>query len=100
MNKLENIRLDEYEKNALLFAINDINDEVFLFGSRTYPDKKGGDIDIMIFSKNDSLKLSMEIRRRFFMQCEEKIDVLVLDKENLSEENKSFINTLNLIKIK
>jgi len=97
---LENIRLDEYEMNALLFAINDIKDEVFLFGSRTYPHKKGGDIDIMIFSKNDSLKLSMEIRRRFFMQCEEKIDVLVLDKENLSEENKSFINTLNLVKIK
>ena len=96
----ENLRLDDSERKALLYAIKDIDDEVFMFGSRLYPDKKGGDIDIMIFSKNDSLKLSMEIRRRFFMQCEEKIDVLVLDKENLSEENKSFINTLNLIKIK
>lgn len=97
---LENLRLDSVEKQALLNAIKDVPEEVYLFGSRLDLNKKGGDIDILIYSKENSLDLSLKISRRFFMQCEEKIDVVVFDKDNLSEEQKAFINTLRLNKIK
>ncbi|MCX6150749.1 MAG: nucleotidyltransferase domain-containing protein [Ignavibacteriales bacterium] len=97
---LENIRIDAAEKRALLYAIKDITEEVYLFGSRLNSLKKGGDIDILIFSTQNSLDLSRKISRKFFMECEEKIDVLVLNKENLTEEQKAFINTIKPVRIK
>lgn len=100
MITLENIRLDKAERKALLSALNSVKDEVFIFGSRLDLDKRGGDIDLLVYSKQNSLNLSMEISRKFFLQCEEKIDVLVVDPGNLSNEQKAFIDTLNLYKIK
>ena len=97
---LENVRLDNCERRALIRALKDIDDEVYILGSRLELSKKGGDIDLLIFSKRKKLDLSRKISRRFFMECEEKIDVLVLDKENLTEEQKAFISTLNLLRIK
>jgi len=97
---LENIRLDNCEKNALQYALEDLEDEIYILGSRTDLSKKGGDIDLLIFSKQKSFDLSRKISRRFFMECEEKIDVLIFDKDNLTEEQKAFISTLNLVRIK
>ncbi len=97
---LENVRIDSVEKRALLHAIKDVDDEVYILGSRLDPDTRGGDIDVLIFSKQNSLNLSLKVARRFFLQCEEKIDVLVFDKDNLSNEQKAFINTLKLIRVK
>jgi len=96
---LENVRLDAAEKNALMYAIKDISDEVYLLGSRLDNYKRGGDIDLLIFSKQNSLNLSLQVTRNFFIKCEEKIDVLVLDKDNLSKVEKAFIKTLKLVKI-
>ncbi|MBU2508014.1 MAG: hypothetical protein KJ799_15005 [Bacteroidetes bacterium] len=100
MLDLNNIRLDSCEKNALINALYDIEEEVYVTGSRTVRGKNGGDVDLLIFSKQNALNLSKKISRRFFMVCEEKIDVLVFDKDNLSIEQKSFINTLKLVRIK
>ncbi len=97
---LENVRMDNIEKFALMNALKDINDEVYLFGSRLDFMKKGGDIDILIFSKKNNLNLSRNISRKFFLECEEKIDVLVFDKQNLSDEEKAFIDSLQLLRIK
>ncbi len=97
---LENVRIDAAERQAIMHAIKDVDEEVYLFGSRLNASKKGGDIDMLIFSTKDSVELSRKITRRFFMECEEKIDVLVLDKDNLTEEQKAFVNTLKLQKIK
>ena len=96
----QNVRLDNLERRALAHALEDVNGEVYLLGSRLIPSKKGGDIDILIYSKSNSLNLSREVSRRFFMECEEKIDVLVFDKDNLNEEQEAFISTLNLVRIK
>lgn len=97
---LENVRMDTLEKLALMNALNDVNEEVYLFGSRLDLKKKGGDIDILVFSKENNLNLSKNISRKFFLGCEEKIDVLVFDKHNLSEEQKAFIDSIQLLRIK
>ncbi len=92
--------MDEVETLALTKALDGIEEEVYITGSRLNPKKRGGDLDILIFSSKNSLKLSLEVSRRFFMECEEKIDVLVFNKDNLSRSEAAFINTLNLIRIK
>ncbi len=94
------IRLYPDEKKALFDAIKDVDGEVYIFGSRTYPDKKGGDIDILIYSKQNPLKLSQEISIKFFNELDSKLDVVVFDKSNITKEQKAFIKTLNLIRIK
>jgi predicted nucleotidyltransferase len=96
----ENVRLDDCERRALHLALKDVEDEVYIHGSRLELTKRGGDIDLLIFSKRKKLDLSRRVSRQFFLECEEKIDVLVLDKENLTEEQQAFISTLNLLRIK
>ncbi len=88
------------ERRALMYAVKDVEEEVYFFGSRLSPHKKGGDIDILIFSSKNSLDLSRKIARQFFLECEEKIDVIVCDRDNLTNEQKAFINTLKLVRIK
>ncbi|MEW6620633.1 MAG: nucleotidyltransferase domain-containing protein [bacterium] len=80
--QLEKImRLDKEEKEALKFALTDFKGAVYLFGSRLDETKKGGDIDILLISqeKINPLKLSLKIQARFFLRCEEKIDIIVYD---------------------
>jgi predicted nucleotidyltransferase len=94
------MRLDPQQKAALEKALENVEDEVYLFGSRIDEDKKGGDIDILIFSKQDPFKLSQEVSIRYFRECEEKIDVVVMDKDNLSEEQKAFLNQIKMERLK
>ena len=60
------MRLDAEQTSALEYALNLVTDEVYLFGSRLDPAKKGGDIDLLVFSKQDSFQLSQQITLRFF----------------------------------
>jgi len=101
MTSLENIRLDAVEKEALMYAFEGVSDETYMFGSRTDKNKKGGDIDLLVFSKEDPFFLSRKIAQRFFRYCEEKIDVVVFDKTRLLEEQQAFqhnMKALNLTK--
>lgn len=100
MISLEKIRLDKTEETALKDALSDVNDEVYVIGSRLDPEGKGGDIDLIIFSKQNSLELSKKITRRFFLKCEESIDVMVFNKENLTDEQEAFLSSLSLVRIK
>ena len=94
------MRLDPQEKAALENAIRNVDGEVFLFGSRVEDDKKGGDIDILIFSPQNPFKLSQKVSVDFFKLCEEKIDVVVMNPVNLNEEQRAFLKVLNKKKIK
>ncbi len=94
------MRLYPDEKLALDKALEGIDDEVYLFGSRVDDNKKGGDIDILIYSEKNSLKLSQEISRKFFMELDSKLDVVVFDKGNMTREQKAFVNTLEMIRFK
>jgi len=90
------MRLDSTERTALRKALAGINPEqVFLFGSRVDDRARGGDIDVLVFSQADPLKLSRRVATRFFMECEERIDVVVMNPRRLTAEQRAFLATLN-----
>ena len=94
------MRLDAEQTSALEYALDLITDEVYLFGSRLDPAKKGGDIDLLVFSKQDSFQLSQQITLRFFEKCKEKIDVVVMDPSRLTEEQQAFLNLIEKQRLK
>ena len=94
------MRLDAEQTSALEYALDLITDEVYLFGSRLNPAKKGGDIDLLVFSKQDSFQLSQQITLRFFEKCEEKIDVVVMDPNRLTDEQQAFLNLIEKQRLK
>ncbi len=94
------MRLDNKQKEAIYRAIEGIEDEIYLFGSRVDAAKKGGDIDILIFSEENPYRLSQRVATQFFMECEEKIDVIVMDPDNLTPEQTAFLNTITMERLK
>ncbi len=73
------MRLDKTERMALRHAFKDFKGSVYLYGSRLDDNKRGGDIDLLIMPESNlsSLKLTIETQRRFFLKCEQKLDVVV-----------------------
>jgi len=75
------MRITEYEKNVIIDAVKraDPVAQVWLFGSRTDDSKKGGDIDIAIFSEKINKNVMQEIQVRRFI-CdkigEQRIDIV------------------------
>ena len=94
------MRLDAEQTSALEYALNLVTDKVYLFGSRLDPSRKGGDIDLLVFSKQDSFQLSQQITLRFFEKCEEKIDVVVMDPNRLTDEQQAFLNLIEKQRLK
>lgn len=94
------MRLDPQESKALQKAISDVEDPVYLFGSRVDESARGGDIDVLILSEKSPLQLSREVSVAFNMECEEKIDVVVIPKNNRNEEQEAFLNTIKMERIK
>ena len=94
------MRLDKSQQKALQNAIKNVTGEVYLFGSRTDDTKKGGDIDILVFSDKNPLKLSLQIQSDYFKECEEDIDVVVYDPNKLNSAQQDFYNSINKIRLK
>ena len=78
------MRISEREKTAIVDAVTavDSNATVWLFGSRTDDEKKGGDIDIAVLSKiiGGNVMKQIEVRRLICNKIgEQKIDIVVSD---------------------
>ena len=76
------MRITEYEKDTIVEAVKnaDPNAKVWLFGSRTDDNKKGGDIDIAILSEKIKKDVMLEIQVRQFIYGrigDQKIDIIV-----------------------
>jgi len=91
------MRLDQTEKAALRHALKGVKGQAYLFGSRVKDDGRGGDIDVLIISEQDPFALSRQVASRFFMRCEEKIDVIVMKPAERTAEEQAFVNTLDLV---
>ena len=89
------MRLLEQEKKALIHALEGVTGQAYLYGSRTDDRKKGGDIDVLVLARVDSpYRLSQDISVRFRMECDEKIDVLVVNPDAIPESQRSFISLI------
>jgi len=75
------MRITEYQKNTIIEAVknSDPNAKIWLFGSRTDDSKKGGDIDIAIFSEIIDKDVMQKIQVKRFI-CDrigdQKIDIV------------------------
>ncbi|MEO2068902.1 MAG: nucleotidyltransferase domain-containing protein [Desulfurobacteriaceae bacterium] len=60
--------------------------EIYLFGSRVYKDKRGGDIDILVIGERKlSLMEKVKIRVAFFKRFgEQKIDIISFSRDEKS----------------
>lgn len=93
------LRLDEEQRKALRAAVEWLDCDVYVFGSRTNQSKRGGDTDVLVLSKESKFKLSLEIERRFFEICEDKLDVVVTDPDNMTDFAKFLFQNCKLVKI-
>ena len=74
------MRITENEKNVIIDAVKNIDPEarLWLFGSRTDDNKKGGDIDIGILSSKVDVMEEIAIRQKICDKIgEQKIDLVV-----------------------
>ncbi len=86
-------RLLDQEKKALSHALEGVEGDIFIYGSRSDPGKKGGDIDVLIMSRVSSpYRLAQDIAVRFQMECDEKIDVMVVNPDHIPEEQRLFLD--------
>lgn len=94
------VRLDDVEAKALATALDGIPARsIELFGSRTDPDRRGGDIDLLVLSAAPRFQMARRVSTRFFLDCEERIDVVVLDPEKLTAAEEAFLNSLQRVRI-
>lgn len=94
------VRLDDTEAAALVAAVDGVVAEsIELFGSRTDPAIRGGDIDLLILSAAPRFETSRRVSVRFFMHCEERIDVVVIDPDRLTTAERAFLHSLRRVRI-
>ena len=88
------MRLSELQRGALRKALDGVDGRAYLYGSRTDDSRRGGDVDVLIFSDADPHRLSADVRVRYRMECDERIDVLVVNPARIDSEQRAFLNII------
>ncbi len=100
LKELDKYRLDETQKQALINALDGVDGEIFLFGSRVDSNKKGGDVDILIFTdSSEQIELKWNIQNKYLMEADESIDVIVFNNNSMTNEQNIFISNINKVRI-
>jgi len=84
------MRLTTEERKLLKASIYTLDNsaKIYLFGSRVNDQKRGGDIDLLVFSNNLSRKNIRQIKDKFFRKFgEQRLDLVVPN-----NYNKAFID--------
>ena len=101
MLSFKNTRLDIQQQDALETELDNVNANVYLFGSRADLSAKGGDVDLLLVlndEKQDVFKTMMQVSRKYQTVCDEKIDVLVYPAlQHLDKEQRSFFDSIHKI---
>lgn len=94
------VRLDADESAALAYALSAAPPgEIALFGSRVEPNRRGGDIDVLVLTDAPAFETSQALAVRFFSRCEEKIDVVVINPNTLTPEQQDFLDRLTRVRL-
>lgn len=78
------MRISKEEIELLRKVLSELDSKakMYLFGSRVYDERKGGDIDLLVVSKILTRKDLRKIKREFFNKFgEQKIDIVLDDGE-------------------
>lgn len=67
---------------------------VYLFGSRTDPARRGGDVDVLIHSASPAFALAHRVASRYAMEMDARLDVLVVDPRHPTPEQAAFLATV------
>ena len=72
------LKKNEIEKIKKVITKYDRHADIYLFGSRVDDDKKGGDIDLLVFSNkltfNENLKIKIELKK---ILGDQRIDLII-----------------------
>lgn len=99
MIQFVDLRLDSLQQKALIAALAEIKDPVYIFGSRTDLLKKGGDVDILIVSDfyyQSHFNTTLQVIKKYQLICDEKIDVIIYPSpQNMDPVQRDFFNHIS-----
>ena len=93
------IRLSHREYRSLCYALETITDPIYVFGSRTDLNKRGGDIDIVILDDSPPSEIRdkiLMIQRKFVSHTDQKLDIVILPHHRTAEQE-LFFNSLTKV---
>lgn len=100
------MRLSPKEKKAIIesfdLIFHDLNFELFLFGSRTDDNKKGGDIDLLVVVQSEFKSHFIANKTKVLLKIfesidEQKIDITVATPSELLSD--TFLNSISTEKL-